>query len=52
MERLSLNPYPLRRLGTKDYLPFIIPDEIVLEVAGATLWGLYIKGRLFLVDHK
>jgi len=52
MERLSLNPYPLKRVGATSTLPFSVADEIVSKLAGTTLESLQSAGRLFIVDHS
>ena len=52
MERLSLNPYPLKRVVATSTLPFVVADEIVSEVAGTTLDSLKSSGRLFVADHS
>ncbi|ATZ47343.1 hypothetical protein BCIN_02g06330 [Botrytis cinerea B05.10] len=53
MERLSVNPYAVRRIHpTADGLPFMVADEITRELAGMSLETLHREGRLFLVDHS
>lgn len=53
MERLSLNPYPLRRLKISDSLPFQISSSIVYNLTTAfSLEALKFNGRLFVVDRK
>lgn len=52
MERLSLNPYPLKRVGPSSNLPFPVADEIVSKIAGTTLDSLKLSGHLFVVDHS
>ncbi|EPS36284.1 hypothetical protein H072_10175 [Dactylellina haptotyla CBS 200.50] len=53
MERLSLNPYSVRRLiPGQDSLPFIVDSSTVQNVAGTSLSSLLSQGRLFYVDHR
>jgi hypothetical protein len=53
MERLSVNPYPIKRLHpTVDSLPFVMSNEIAVQLAGRSLEGLHREGRLFIVDHS
>lgn len=52
MERLSNNPFPLRRLHPNDSLPFQVDDELVRKLSTKTLKQLLAAGRLFLVDHS
>lgn len=53
MERLSTNPYILRRLHPyEDKLPFAVDLRIVSELTGSTLSSLHRAGRLFLADHS
>ena len=52
MERLSLNPYPLKRVEASSSLPFRVADELVSKIAGTTLDSLKADGRLFIVDHS
>lgn len=53
MERLSFNPYAVRRLDpSSDPLPFTIDDETAQKVAGQTLSSLFTSGRLFYADHR
>ncbi|KAF3908373.1 hypothetical protein AA313_de0209914 [Arthrobotrys entomopaga] len=53
MERLSLNPFAVRRLipGT-DSVPFDVDSTIVSDVTGSSLSSLLSAGRLFYVDHS
>lgn len=52
MERLSFNPYAVRRLNpSSDSIPFTVDDAIVANVTGQTLESLFTSGRLFYVDH-
>lgn len=52
MERLSFNPYAVRRLNpSSDSIPFTVDDAIVTNVTGQTLESLFTSGRLFYVDH-
>jgi hypothetical protein len=52
MERLSLNPYPLRRLRAKDPLPFELSTRISLQLTGLPLRALKALGNLFVVDRR
>ncbi|KAK1475339.1 manganese lipoxygenase [Colletotrichum abscissum] len=53
MERLSTNPYIVRRLTyRKDKLPFPLDDKTVRKITGTTLDSLHRDGRLFLADHS
>ena len=53
MERLSNNPFPIRRLHPqRDTLPFNVDDEIVKRLSTKTLKSLHADGRLFVVDHS
>lgn len=54
MERLSVNPYVVRRVSpeTKE-LPFMVEDSVVANIAGGMgLEALHASGRLFLADHS
>lgn len=54
MERLSINPYVVRRLHPrKDRLPFAVDDRVVQHLAaGSTLEALHRDGRLFFANHS
>lgn len=53
MERLSNNPFPIRRLHPrKDVLPFAVDDGVVRKLATVSLEDLHAAGRLFVVDHS
>lgn len=52
MERLSTNPYILRRLNLGEAPPFQLDDKTALQVAAATLGDLHAQGRLFVADHS
>ena len=53
MERLSINPFTIKRLHPKkDSLPFNIDDSIVLKITGKSLAALHADGRLFFVDYS
>jgi hypothetical protein len=53
MERLSTNPYAIRRLHPKlDTLPFEVDDETVSVLTGSHLNNLHKDGLLFFVDHS
>ena len=55
MERLSTNPYAIRRLNPNvksDAVPFQVDDTIVKNLTGTTLANLFTSGRLFYVDYS
>ncbi|KAL8784965.1 MAG: hypothetical protein Q9195_008831 [Heterodermia aff. obscurata] len=53
MERLSSNPFPIKRLNPQnDTLPFEIEDKIVQNLTTMSLASLHAAGRLFIVDHS
>ena len=53
MERLSVNPYSVRRLHpTDDILPFAVEPATSATLASADLQTLHQAGRLFYVDHS
>jgi hypothetical protein len=52
MERLSINPFVVRRLNTSEALPFAVDAPIVRNLTGQTLRGLQSTGRLFYADHS
>ena len=53
MERLSNNPFPIRRLHPQnDSLPFQLDWETVTNISTMTLEQLHAAGRLFVVDHS
>jgi hypothetical protein len=52
MERLSLNPYAVRRLQPSESLPFTLHDDLTHNITGQTLTGLLSSNRLFYVDHR
>jgi arachidonate 15-lipoxygenase (second type)/8-lipoxygenase (S-type) len=52
MERLSLSPYQVRRLGPSDTLNFNVDDSIALNITGMTLQQLLASGRLFYSDYR
>ncbi|SMQ52424.1 unnamed protein product [Zymoseptoria tritici ST99CH_1A5] len=52
MERLSLNPYAVRRLGKDEPLPFEVPIDQATSLVGQTASQLLHTGRLFYVDHR
>ncbi|KAI6352765.1 hypothetical protein MCOR25_009308 [Pyricularia grisea] len=53
MERLSVNPYIIKRLHpTQDALPFEIDEATVLQLTETTLDSLHAAGRLFVADHS
>ena len=53
MERLSVNPYAVRRLHpTAEELPFAVDAPIAIKVSGSTAESLHSQGRLFIVDHS
>jgi arachidonate 15-lipoxygenase (second type)/8-lipoxygenase (S-type) len=53
MERLSINPYSIKRLNPSlDSLHFKVEDTIASKVASTTLESLFNSGNLFYVDHR
>ncbi|KAK6497132.1 hypothetical protein TWF506_004607 [Arthrobotrys conoides] len=58
MQRLSTNPYAVKRLAPGETLPFVVDDTIVTSltgtdtVTGIDLATLLSEGRLFYVDHS
>ena len=53
MERLSVNPFSVRRLHpTADVVPFEVDPIISMKLAGADVQTLHKAGRLFYVDHS
>ncbi|KAK6498466.1 hypothetical protein TWF481_011057 [Arthrobotrys musiformis] len=52
MQRLSTNPYAIRRLAPGETLPFTIDDTVVEGIAGQNLATLLANGRLFYADHS
>jgi hypothetical protein len=52
MERLSLNPYAIRRLNPDESVPFEVPDTLAINISGLTASQLLAEGRLFYVDHR
>lgn len=52
MERLSVNPYAVRRLLPLEELPFAVEDATIRSMAGQPLRSLLDDGRLFYVDHR
>lgn len=52
MQRLTINPFALRRLGHHDRLPFRVSEDAALKVSTWTTRQLRRHGRLFYVNHK
>ena len=52
MERLSFNPYSVRRLTAEEDLPFEVDDELARNITNQTLAELHDSARLFYVDHR
>lgn len=53
MERLSLNPYAIRRLGPSiDPIPFVLAPGIAENITTLSTEALYSAGRLFYADHS
>jgi len=52
MERLSTQPYKIRRLKTGEQLSFTVDDAIVTKLAGMPLKKLRNQGRLFYIDYR
>lgn len=52
MERLSINPFAIRRLNPRaERLPFVMDDEQVQHISGMLLDDLFSSGRLFYVNY-
>lgn len=53
MERLSVNPYSVKRLHpTKDVLSFDVDSTVARTLTGGDIQSLHRAGRLFHVDHS
>ncbi|TVY34757.1 Manganese lipoxygenase [Lachnellula subtilissima] len=52
MERLSVNPYSIKRLDASATLPFQVDNGIATNITGTTVSGLLKSGSLFYVDHR
>ena len=53
MERLSNNPFPIRRLNPQnDTLPFQVDDDTTQRLTSMSLEDLHAAGRLFIADHS
>lgn len=52
MERLSINPYVVRRLEPQASLPFVVDDSIVQHITGTSLKSLLRQGALFYSDYR
>ena len=53
MERLSTNPYVVRRLHPfGDELPFLLEESAVRELSGMSMNELHESGRLFFANHS
>jgi hypothetical protein len=52
MERLSLNPYPLRRVKVTEPTPFTLPLATAQKLTGDSLDAIKLAGRLFVVDRE
>jgi arachidonate 15-lipoxygenase (second type)/8-lipoxygenase (S-type) len=52
MERLSVNPYSIRRLQPGTALPFTLDASVVQSLTGTTLETLLLTSRLFYADHR
>jgi len=50
--RLSQNSFPLRLIKPTERLPFDLPSNVTLKVAGATLQDLQRTKSLFFVDRE
>ncbi|KAK2592193.1 hypothetical protein QQS21_010112 [Conoideocrella luteorostrata] len=51
MQRLTINPFAIRRLKPYSGLPFKVDDTVARKVATKTVKQLLQSGRLFYVDH-
>lgn len=53
MERLSLNPYTVKRLRPFEKAPFTVDDSIVFKLTFfPTFELLLLSGNLFVADHS
>ena len=52
MERLSVNPFSIKRLDASATLPFQVDNGITTNITGTTVSGLLKSGSLFYVDHR
>ncbi len=52
MERISLNPYAIRRVKQSESIPFDLPVLAALKIATLPVTALKNLGRLFVVDHS
>ncbi|KAI6359034.1 hypothetical protein MCOR25_007179 [Pyricularia grisea] len=52
MERLSVNPYIIKRLHPEDTLPFEVDPTAIERLTTTTLNSLHVAGRLFVADHS
>ncbi|GIZ36897.1 hypothetical protein CKM354_000036300 [Cercospora kikuchii] len=52
MERLSFQPFAVRRLERQESLPFSLDDELSRAISGQSLTQLHESARLFYVDHR
>ncbi|KAJ7599408.1 lipoxygenase [Mycena floridula] len=52
MDRLSIQPYSVRRLGPSETLSFTIDSDIAKNLANMTQEDLHAEGRLFYVDYR
>lgn len=52
MERLSSNPFPLRRVKAIEALPFTISLDSAIKLTGWSLDAIKLAGRLFIIDRK
>lgn len=52
MERLSLNPYSIRRVKPDDTLPFTLTDSDSMAISTLSFTDLQSSNRLFIADHS
>jgi hypothetical protein len=54
MERLSLNPYTIKRLKPFDKAPFTVADSVISKLTSLplTFEVLILSGDLFIADHS
>ncbi|KAG6277888.1 hypothetical protein E4U47_006535 [Claviceps purpurea] len=52
MQRLTLNPFVLRRLHPSERLPFAVPDDVARNLTTMTTTQLLRSGRLFYADYS
>lgn len=52
VERLSTQPFSVRRLSIDEDLPFEVEDDVAEEIASLSVSKLQAEGRLFYIDYS